>query len=297
MVKFPLWKSAPSPHPPTPPRTLATHTNDLQGLFPPGKTKFASPCLKYHSSCSLNAMDVNLIPLRLILKMGIYIWGRCGRSGWGGGAGGWRGVCIYSSWPENGPLAFWPHRKKVSPRGWTWSSWTTRRLVAHHHGGFCRSVRAVSALKTCRSAAPYSKRGPNLTNLPSRKQQSVTRSTFSAGLWKCPWRCAFRHSCSHGEADQTSKRSLSSQLWSLVCVSHSNSLRTKASAKWRKCKSKSKNAIAMVVFTHVLYPGQALSKISLAIFQTEVAKKKRKNGYFLAVIAQLCDKKTFVCVR
>lgn len=53
----------------------------------------------------------------------------------------------------------------------------------------------------------------------------------------------------------------------------------------------------MAVFAHALYPGQALSKISPAIFQTEVAKKERKNGYFLAVIAQLCDKKTFVCVR
>lgn len=55
-----------------------------------------------------------------------------------------RGVCKYSSWSENGPLAFWPDRKKVSPGGWTWSSWTTRRLVAHQHGAFCPGVTAVS---------------------------------------------------------------------------------------------------------------------------------------------------------
>lgn len=39
----------------------------------PGKTKFASLCLKDHSSFSLPTMDVDSIPPRLILEMEIYI--------------------------------------------------------------------------------------------------------------------------------------------------------------------------------------------------------------------------------
>lgn len=72
------------------------------------------------------------IPLRLILEMGIYIWGHWGGSGWDGRAGGWReggreggNGCKYSFWSESGPLGFHGLTgKQVSSRDWMGSSWT-----------------------------------------------------------------------------------------------------------------------------------------------------------------------------
>lgn len=52
------------------------------------------------------------------------------------------------------------------------------------------------------------------------------------------------------------------------------------------------------LYSHMLFiQAKPSRRLAQQFFRLKLQKKKRKNGYFLAVIAQLCDKKTFVCVR
>lgn len=142
-----------------------------------------------------------------------------------------------------------------------WPSWVRMR----------RGWRPPKVCSTVLWKTTWSHKSP----LP-RKQQPVTWLTVSAGLWKLPGGCPFRRPCSHGDEDQTSERSLSSPLDGGRVGSLAQS-RFGQKPLVKKQKRKSEHVIAMAVFTHVLYPGQALLKISPAIFQTEVAKKKRKE--------------------
>lgn len=76
------------------------------------------------SLCPSWWMSFVCIPPRLLLKMGIYIWGHCGGSG-GAGLGG--GGSKYNSWSESGPLGLHGLTgKQVSSRDWMWSSCTWR---------------------------------------------------------------------------------------------------------------------------------------------------------------------------